>query len=298
MPPNDVDRELFRLLKDIGVIRAYVGIETNSDEGIVSLNRRITSEDNRRALRLLDELDVYCSFNVLIFDPEATLDGVEANLDFMEEMADRPFNFCRAEVYAGTPLRQLLEAAGPAPGRLLRLGLRDARAARGAALPHRLDRVRGAQLQAATASTTSTWGSASTTRSCASSIPRPGTREWHAGLRELSRDVGRAQRGPDALAPSPSCASTDPYDHAGDQGLHPRAGPGVSPRRPRVHRRGSRRCRREMEARIEARGGPLRGIGSARVRAALGGRERPAGQLHRARAVDGAPARAASSGGA
>jgi anaerobic magnesium-protoporphyrin IX monomethyl ester cyclase len=110
--PNDVDRELFALLKEIGVIRAYVGIETNSDEGIVSLNRRITSADNRRALRLLDELDVYCSFNVLIFDPEATLDGVAANLDFMEEMADRPFNFCRAEVYAGTPLRHHLEAQG------------------------------------------------------------------------------------------------------------------------------------------------------------------------------------------
>ena len=110
--PNDVDPELFRLLKDMGVIRAYVGIETNSSEGIVSLNRRITSEDNRRALRVLDELDVYCSFNVLIFDPEATLHGVEANLDFMAEMADRPFNFCRAEVYAGTPLRHLLEKEG------------------------------------------------------------------------------------------------------------------------------------------------------------------------------------------
>lgn len=110
--PNDVDPELFRLLKDMGVIRAYVGIETNSSEGVVSLNRRITSEDNRRALRLLEALDVYCSFNVLIFDPEATLEGVEVNLDFMEEMADRPFNFCRAEVYAGTPLRHLLEAEG------------------------------------------------------------------------------------------------------------------------------------------------------------------------------------------
>jgi anaerobic magnesium-protoporphyrin IX monomethyl ester cyclase len=110
--PNDVDPGLFRLLKDMGVIRAYVGIETNSGEGIVSLNRRITADDNRRALHVLSALDVYCSFNVLIFDPEATLGGVETNLDFMEEMANRPFNFCRAEVYAGTPLRQILEAQG------------------------------------------------------------------------------------------------------------------------------------------------------------------------------------------
>ena len=38
------------------MIRAYVGIETNSDEGIVSLNRRITSGDNRRAMEVLRDL--------------------------------------------------------------------------------------------------------------------------------------------------------------------------------------------------------------------------------------------------
>ena len=107
--PNDVDPELFALLKSIGLVRAYVGIETNSDEGIVSLNRRITPEDNRRAMRILRELEIYNSFNVLIFDPEATLDGVERNLDFLGEHVDIPFNFCRAEVYAGTPLKRILE---------------------------------------------------------------------------------------------------------------------------------------------------------------------------------------------
>jgi radical SAM superfamily enzyme YgiQ (UPF0313 family) len=110
--PNDVDRELFTLLKEMGMIRAYVGIETNSDEGVVSLNRRISSEDNVRAMDLLRELEVYCSFNVLIFDPEATLAGVEANLAFMERFAEIPFNFCRAEVYAGTPLKSRLEKQG------------------------------------------------------------------------------------------------------------------------------------------------------------------------------------------
>jgi anaerobic magnesium-protoporphyrin IX monomethyl ester cyclase len=120
--PNDVTPELFRLLKSMGVIRAYVGIETNSDEGIVSLNRRITSEDNRRALNVLKELDVYCSFNVLIFDPEATMEGVLRNLDFMEAFADVPFNFCRAEVYAGTPLKSVLEHQGRLRGNYMAWG--------------------------------------------------------------------------------------------------------------------------------------------------------------------------------
>ncbi len=127
--PNDVHPELFALLKSMGLIRTYVGIETNSDEGIVSLNRRITSEDNRRALQTFRALDIYHSFNVLIFDPEATMDGIARNLDFMEEFADVPFNFCRAEVYAGTPLKQILEQQGRLVGDYFAWGysMRDAR---------------------------------------------------------------------------------------------------------------------------------------------------------------------------
>lgn len=114
--PNDVDEELFTLLKSMGLMRAYVGIETNSDEGIVSLNRRITAEDNRRAMSVLRKLEIYNSFNVLIFDPEATLDGVEANLNFLEGHSDFAFNFCRTEVYAGTPIKKMLEAQGRLAG--------------------------------------------------------------------------------------------------------------------------------------------------------------------------------------
>jgi radical SAM family protein len=110
--PNDIDAELVALLRSMGMIRAYVGIETNSGEGIVSLNRRISADDNRRALAVLREHGVYCSFNVLLFDPEATLAGIETNLGFMAEHADIPFNFCRAEVYAGTPLKAMLQSQG------------------------------------------------------------------------------------------------------------------------------------------------------------------------------------------
>jgi radical SAM superfamily enzyme YgiQ (UPF0313 family) len=127
--PNDVDPELFAVLKSMGLVRAYVGIETNSDEGIVSLNRRITSEDNIRAMAILRDLEIYNSFNVLIFDPEATLDGIERNLDFLEAHADIPFNFCRAEVYAGTPLKRMLEHDGRLFGDYLAWGyeMRDPR---------------------------------------------------------------------------------------------------------------------------------------------------------------------------
>jgi hypothetical protein len=82
----------------------------------VSLNRRITAHDNRRAMQILRDLGVYNSFNVLIFDPEATLDGIAANLDFLDDHTDFPFNFCRTEVYAGTPIKRMLESQGRLKG--------------------------------------------------------------------------------------------------------------------------------------------------------------------------------------
>jgi anaerobic magnesium-protoporphyrin IX monomethyl ester cyclase len=120
--PNDVDEELFALLKEMGLIRVYVGIESNSREGLLSLNRRVSQEENRRALCTLERLDIYHSFNLLIFDPEATLDGIRANLEFMEEFAESPSDFCRAEIYAGTQLRETLDRQGRLVGDYLAWG--------------------------------------------------------------------------------------------------------------------------------------------------------------------------------
>ncbi len=77
-------------------------------------------ERYRRFAGLLrEEGHIYCSFNVLLFDPEATLEGIARNIDFMAQHAETPFNFCRAEVYAGTPLKAMLEKQGRLHGNYL-----------------------------------------------------------------------------------------------------------------------------------------------------------------------------------
>jgi Radical SAM superfamily len=100
--PPDVDPELFALLKDMGLVRAYIGIENSSDEGIASLNRRVSRDDNR---------------------------SVRTNLDFIEEFSEVPSNFCRTEIYAGTPLKHTLGAQGRLSGSYMAHGytMRDPR---------------------------------------------------------------------------------------------------------------------------------------------------------------------------
>lgn len=103
--PTDVDPEVFRILVErLECIRAYIGVETDADQGLRTLRRWAKSKQNHRAIETIRELDLYTCFNVLLFDPDTTIESININLDFMEYAADCPFNFGRVELYAGTPL--------------------------------------------------------------------------------------------------------------------------------------------------------------------------------------------------
>ncbi|MCA9649626.1 MAG: cobalamin B12-binding domain-containing protein [Myxococcales bacterium] len=109
--PNDVDPEVFATLqRRLHALRTYVGIETDSDQGLVTLSRRLDSRQNHAAIDTLRELGMFGCFNLLIYDPDTTVASIETNVDFMEHAADFPFNFCRTELYAGTPLLERLIA--------------------------------------------------------------------------------------------------------------------------------------------------------------------------------------------
>ncbi|MCA9710385.1 MAG: hypothetical protein KDK70_31385, partial [Myxococcales bacterium] len=109
--PNDVQPEVFSVLKErLHALRTYVGIETDSDQGLVTLSRRLDSRQNHAAIDTLRELEMFGCFNLLIYDPDTTVASLRTNVDFMEHAADFPFNFCRTELYAGTPLLQRMIA--------------------------------------------------------------------------------------------------------------------------------------------------------------------------------------------
>lgn len=115
--PNDVQRDVFTALRDrLHALRAYVGIETDADQGLVTLSRRLSSRQNHAAIETMRELQIFGCFNMLVFDPDTTVASFEINVDFMEAAADFPFNFCRTELYAGTPLLQRMLAEGRVQG--------------------------------------------------------------------------------------------------------------------------------------------------------------------------------------
>jgi hypothetical protein len=103
--PPDVDRAVFRVLKErLGCIRVYVGVETDADQGLITLGRWSQSKQNHRAIDIVRELGLYTCFNMLLFDPDTSVESLRTNLAFIRAAAEFPFNFGRVELYAGTPL--------------------------------------------------------------------------------------------------------------------------------------------------------------------------------------------------
>lgn len=115
--PTDCDPEVFRILRErLNCIRVYIGIETDADQGLSTLQRWSTAKMNRKAIELVRQLDLYTCFNMLIFDPDTTIESLETNIRFIRWAAEYPSNFGRVELYAGTPLLARMLAEGRCRG--------------------------------------------------------------------------------------------------------------------------------------------------------------------------------------
>ncbi len=84
--PDNVEPEAMDLLKEMGLFRVFLGVESNAVAGLKALGRGIRREQNHRALRII------------------------------RRYQELPLNFCRVEVYAGTAIERRLRAAGRLEG--------------------------------------------------------------------------------------------------------------------------------------------------------------------------------------
>jgi anaerobic magnesium-protoporphyrin IX monomethyl ester cyclase len=106
--PDSITRESIDVLKDLGLFRVFLGVENASENGLSHLNRKCTREQIVRALEILNDFDVHVAYNFLLFEPDTIMDDILVNLRFIEKHMENPFNFCRAEAYAGTGLEAKL----------------------------------------------------------------------------------------------------------------------------------------------------------------------------------------------
>ncbi len=125
---NDVEPDLFRLLREAGLDRVFLGIEAMTERQLSFYNKKVTVAENRRAVAVLGELGIKVTIGMIMFDPDTTVDELNTNLAFLKEafggsgkvseQVARPWN--KLEVYAGTPVERTLRDAGRLRGNYVR----------------------------------------------------------------------------------------------------------------------------------------------------------------------------------
>ena len=110
-----VDRDLFIRMKEAGLYFVYMGLESGSEQGLKTLHKQITVEQNLRAVNILKSIGLMWEYGFMLLDPSSTFESVRENLNFLRTiLADGclPVTFCRMLPYDGTPIKDELVRTG------------------------------------------------------------------------------------------------------------------------------------------------------------------------------------------
>jgi anaerobic magnesium-protoporphyrin IX monomethyl ester cyclase len=128
--PDTLTAPVVRGLAAMGAVHLFLGVESAVAERLAYLGRSHRPEDNQRAIALCHEHGIVPSFNLMLFDPDCSLEHVAQTVQFAREHVALPWNICRTEIYSGTKLYHRLNAEGRLEGDYRSYGyrMRDERA--------------------------------------------------------------------------------------------------------------------------------------------------------------------------
>ena len=112
---DSVDSVLFREMRDAGLYMVYMGLESGSDQGLVTLNKSITVEQNLKAVETLKQLALVFDFGFMLLDPSSTFESILQNVNFLRRIVGDGYmaaEFCRMIPYDGTPIKEQLAQQG------------------------------------------------------------------------------------------------------------------------------------------------------------------------------------------
>jgi anaerobic magnesium-protoporphyrin IX monomethyl ester cyclase len=110
-----VDPVLFAEMRDAGMYLVYMGLESGSEEGLITLHKNLTVEQNIRAVDTLKELGILFDFGFMLLDPSSTFDSILENVAFLRRIVGDGYmaaEFCRMIPYDGTPIKDQLAKQG------------------------------------------------------------------------------------------------------------------------------------------------------------------------------------------
>lgn len=112
---NEVDPELMKLLKKVGLYTVFLGLESGYQPTLDRFRKGMKVEQNLRAIQILTDLQIRYSIGFIMFHPHTTLEEVAANLAFLQHVEQKNFLDClhrRLMVFDHAPISEHLRQDG------------------------------------------------------------------------------------------------------------------------------------------------------------------------------------------
>jgi len=113
---DEVQVDTLKRLKEAGLFRVFLGVESGVQRQLDTMNKGTTVEQNRRGVEAVRELGLIVHVGFIMFDPYTTLREIEENLRFIRETkltADvPPTSELKLLLYEGLPILEKLRADG------------------------------------------------------------------------------------------------------------------------------------------------------------------------------------------
>ena len=100
---NLVDREMLKKMKQAGCYRVGYGIESGSQQILDNMNKKVTVEQAKKAIKLTRSMGLLCGTTFMFGYPGESLATVKETIDFCQELLIAP-RFFFTTPYPGTKL--------------------------------------------------------------------------------------------------------------------------------------------------------------------------------------------------
>ncbi len=113
--PDEVDPELFEMMRQHGLFRVFLGIEDGTDAGLLQMNKQLKASDNIEGINTLKNLSIAIDYGFMLFQPTTTYDSLNDNLKFLELICGdgyMPVTFLKMLPYFETKIEKELRETG------------------------------------------------------------------------------------------------------------------------------------------------------------------------------------------
>jgi len=112
---DEIREDIVEQMMAGGLTHVYMGVESGDEEGLLNMSKRLKPEAHLNAGRILKKLGLSFDFGFMLLDPYSTFDSIRSNIAFLDAFIGDGWSvapFCRMLPYAGTPIKEKLQAEG------------------------------------------------------------------------------------------------------------------------------------------------------------------------------------------